>query len=79
MRIREIRTLGTGLNGARVDVCVQGLNFCPETEGRTVLRPCGQPVRFPVQSKREWPAFLEPKVVSIKPYDAFPAAKLVRT
>jgi hypothetical protein len=45
-----IRTLGTGLNGARSDVCVscRESTFYPETEGRVVLRHYGKPMRFPV-------------------------------
>jgi hypothetical protein len=38
-----IRTLGTGLSGARADVCVgyRESIFYPEKEGRLVLRHCG--------------------------------------
>ena len=43
-----IRTLGTGLNGERADVCLSYREsaFYPETESRVVFRHCGKPVRF---------------------------------
>jgi hypothetical protein len=64
-----IRTLGTGLNGARADVCASCRDsiFYPETEGQVVLRHCRESVRFPVQSKGEWLAILWLKVVSTTP------------
>jgi hypothetical protein len=51
-----IRTLGTGLNGARPDVCVGYWEsiLSLETEGRVVLRHQGEPLRFPIESKSEW-------------------------
>ena len=54
-RAGGIRTLGTGLNDARADVCVSYREpiFNPETEGRLVSRHSGQLVRFPIQWKGE--------------------------
>jgi hypothetical protein len=43
---------------------LQGINLLSETERRVVLRRCGKPVRFPIQSKGEWLAILWLKVVS---------------
>jgi hypothetical protein len=64
-----IRTLGTGLNGVRADVCVSYREsiFYPEIEGLMPLRRWGKPVQFPVQSKGEWLAILRLKVVSTTP------------
>ena len=64
-----IRTLGTGLNGVRADVCASYREsiFYPETEGLMPLRRWGKPVQFPVQSKGEWLAILRLKVVSTTP------------
>jgi hypothetical protein len=64
-----IRTLGTGLNSVRADVCVSYREsiLYPETEGQTPLRRWGKPVQFTVQSKGEWLAILRLKVVSTTP------------
>src|SRR5436309_10071409 len=46
-----IRTLGTGLNGVRADVCVSYREsiFYPEAESLMPLRHWAKPVQFPVQ------------------------------
>src|SRR5438477_2505264 len=64
-----IRTLGTGLNGARADVCVSYREsiFYQETEGLMPLRRWGKPVQFPVQSMGESLAILRLKVVTTTP------------
>ena len=45
-----IPDLGTGLNGARAEVCARCRDsiFYPETEGPVGLRHCRESVRFPV-------------------------------
>ena len=68
---RGIRTLGTGLNGVRADVCVsyrESISY-PEAEGLMPLRRWGKPVQFPVQSKGEWLTILRLNVVATAPLE----------